>query len=307
MAAFGMFRKDGRWFRGNCHTHTTLSDGSLSPADTVAHYRGLGYDFIILTDHGSCHEEVSSLSSEDFLVINGAELHPRLQHDAPVQHHIVALGITKSPPAAWVSRVTAQTVIRWIERNGGIAVYAHPYWSGHNLTHLLEGKQAMGVEIFNTITHVVRGLGDSSVHLDQMLIGGYPWRILAVDDTHDAARDAGGGWIEVKAQSLNRRSILSAIRAGHFYATQGPKIHSLRMRAGLASMECSPVQSVVWRCAGPIGTRTENAAGRMVHAEFRPQADSARFLRVEIADRRGLRAWSQPVFWIPQRRRWEDT
>ena len=40
-----------RWFKGNLHTHTTDSDGQMSPDDCAALYRGRGYDFLSLTDH----------------------------------------------------------------------------------------------------------------------------------------------------------------------------------------------------------------------------------------------------------------
>ena len=39
------------WFRGNLHTHTTVSDGRKTPDETAAIYRAAGYDFLALTDH----------------------------------------------------------------------------------------------------------------------------------------------------------------------------------------------------------------------------------------------------------------
>ena len=40
-----------KWYRGNLHTHTTLSDGVLTPEEVKAKYREMGYDFIALCDH----------------------------------------------------------------------------------------------------------------------------------------------------------------------------------------------------------------------------------------------------------------
>ena len=40
------------WYKGNLHTHTTRSDGKLSPDDTKRFYRSQGYDFLALTDTG---------------------------------------------------------------------------------------------------------------------------------------------------------------------------------------------------------------------------------------------------------------
>lgn len=46
-----LFHSSGKWFRGNLHTHTTLSDGRYTPERAAALYRDAGYDFIALTDH----------------------------------------------------------------------------------------------------------------------------------------------------------------------------------------------------------------------------------------------------------------
>jgi histidinol phosphatase-like PHP family hydrolase len=44
-------RSKGRYFRGNLHCHSDLSDGKRTPADVVAAYHDAGYDFIVLSDH----------------------------------------------------------------------------------------------------------------------------------------------------------------------------------------------------------------------------------------------------------------
>ena len=37
--------------RGNLHAHTRFSDGVKSPAELIAAYEALGYDFLAITDH----------------------------------------------------------------------------------------------------------------------------------------------------------------------------------------------------------------------------------------------------------------
>ena len=49
--SFQAFSAAGRFYRGNLHTHSTLSDGTLPPEAVCAHYREAGYDFLALTDH----------------------------------------------------------------------------------------------------------------------------------------------------------------------------------------------------------------------------------------------------------------
>ncbi|HVU14003.1 MAG TPA: hypothetical protein VHD90_22145, partial [Phototrophicaceae bacterium] len=45
------FDKPGRFYRGNLHTHSTRSDGRLSPELVCRFYREAGYDFLAITDH----------------------------------------------------------------------------------------------------------------------------------------------------------------------------------------------------------------------------------------------------------------
>ena len=45
------FSAPGTWFKGNLHTHTTVSDGSRTPETTAQAYREAGYDFLALSDH----------------------------------------------------------------------------------------------------------------------------------------------------------------------------------------------------------------------------------------------------------------
>ena len=45
------FSLPGRFWRGNLHTHSTLSDGALAPDQVVEAYKAVGYDFMMLSDH----------------------------------------------------------------------------------------------------------------------------------------------------------------------------------------------------------------------------------------------------------------
>tara|TARA_B100000809_G_scaffold165646_1_gene162923 strand:- start:4189 stop:4500 length:312 start_codon:yes stop_codon:yes gene_type:complete len=64
--------------RGNCHCHSTFSDGTYSAEETVARYRDAGYDFLYLTEH--CAKltygkfpNFDALDSPDFKVLPGVE------------------------------------------------------------------------------------------------------------------------------------------------------------------------------------------------------------------------------------------
>jgi len=301
---FSAFAAPGDWFRGNCHTHTTLSDGSEAPAATAALYRKKGYDFLVLTDHHNACEDVKAFSAKDFLVIRGVEMHPPAQSGG-FAHHFIALGVKDKPPKRFLK--TAASAIRWGKKQGALVFYCHPYWTGHGRAHLEEGSEALGVEVYNTTCDVHRGLGYSEVHWDHVLSDGWRWRALAVDDTHNYRADGFGGWIMVKAGQLTPRSILSAIKKGWFYATQGPEIHDLSMSDGAIELKCSPVEEVVWHANGPCGSRAIAEAGKAIeHARFEPKNPQATYLRLMIRDAKGRKAWSNPIWRNSKTGRWEE-
>ena len=75
------FSRPGRFWRGNLHTHSTLSDGHRSPEEVCRFYETAGYDFLALTEHfleqyGWPLVDTRPFRSETFTTIIGAELHP---------------------------------------------------------------------------------------------------------------------------------------------------------------------------------------------------------------------------------------
>ena len=80
MTEIAPFSLPGRFWRGNLHTHSTLSDGVLSPEAVVEAYKGAGYDFMMLSDHFIHHfkwpiADTRKFRSNSFTTIIGSEVH----------------------------------------------------------------------------------------------------------------------------------------------------------------------------------------------------------------------------------------
>jgi len=103
------FTATGRFWRGNLHTHSTRSDGVLSPEKVCRRYRAEGYDFLALTDHfigtyGYPIVDTVPFRTSDFTTILGAELHSGAM--ATVSFGISSLSAcrpTSRPPTARTS------------------------------------------------------------------------------------------------------------------------------------------------------------------------------------------------------------
>ncbi|MFN0192891.1 MAG: phosphotransferase, partial [Aestuariivirga sp.] len=74
------FSLPGRFWRGNLHTHSNLSDGALALDDVVTRYKNAGYDFVMMSEHFIDHfdwpiADTRHLRGNQFTTIIGAELH----------------------------------------------------------------------------------------------------------------------------------------------------------------------------------------------------------------------------------------
>ncbi|HIE52199.1 MAG TPA: hypothetical protein EYP85_10605 [Armatimonadetes bacterium] len=295
------FAIEGRWFKGNLHTHTTNSDGDRSPVQIVEHYRNQGYDFLFITDHNRV-TEVRGLSSADFLVLPGAELSAK-GDEARNGYHLVALNIGDTEGLS--PDLEAQEVIDRVREKGGEVVVAHPYWSALTIHDLLRLEGYIGLEIYNTSCFYSIAKGHSLVYWDALLARGCRVWGIAADDVHwhfndHRPNDACGGWIMVKAPALTVDNILAALRQGHFYASNGPTIEAIRMGEQSITAQASKSRSINFIADGSRGESFTSLDGRPLSwAEFTP-AGKEKYLRVECIRADGTAAWSNPL-WLGER------
>ncbi len=104
------------WLRGNLHAHTTFSDGVKEPAQLVAAYEALGYDFLAITDHENWIDDrywnaIPRVSSK-LLLFHGIELNWRRfdQHIGKVSGERETLHVLNHPARYQLS--VAQTLER---------------------------------------------------------------------------------------------------------------------------------------------------------------------------------------------------
>ena len=91
------FTAPGRFWRGNLHTHSNLSDGALDPGEVCRRYQAEGYDFIALTDHfvGMFDYPIADTlpyRNNAFTTLLGAELHSGAMENGDLWH-ILAVGL----------------------------------------------------------------------------------------------------------------------------------------------------------------------------------------------------------------------
>jgi hypothetical protein len=305
MKTIAPFSKPGRFWRGNLHTHSTLSDGKLPWEEVLQRYKSVGYDFLMMSDHFIEHfkwpiADTRSMRGKDFTTILGAELHAPVT-SAGELWHIVAAGLPLDfAPCA--KGEDGPALARRAHSAGAFVAIAHPAWSRYTIEDGRALSFAPAVEIYNHGCAIENDLGDGFYLLDQMLNEGHQLTVIATDDAHFHTPDHFGGWVHVKSESLDPDHLLAALKRGDHYSSQGPVFHDIRMAGMHIEIETSPVDTITVVCGT---SRTCVKTGKAItEASF----DLARldtgwllekkspWIRVTAIDHAGKRAWSNPIW-----------
>lgn len=305
------FSAPGRFWRGNLHTHSTRSDGVLPPEEVCRRYFAEGYDFIALTDHfvgsyGYPIVDTSAMRAPGCTTILGAELHSGAMENGELWH-ILAVGLpadfapSNSPgfhPVA--GQETGPQIAARAVAAGAFVAIAHPQWSGMTLNDARSLTAAHAVEIYNHGCWAGADRGDGAAIADLLASEGRRLTLIATDDAHFSEPDHFGGWVMVKAQENTPDALLEALKSGHFYSSQGPQIHDLRLEDDGITIECSAAVSVIVLGAGSAAKAVHGHSMTRAHlplARFRQTGAASRFVRAVVIDAAGRRAWSNPI-WI---------
>lgn len=210
--------------------------------------------------------------------------------DDIVAYHIVGLGV---PDGFTVPRGSdVQYVVDAINDVGGLAIVAHPYWSGLEAADL-DIKNYVGIEIYNHSCFTATGKANSEFLWDNLLLQKQPILGFAVDDCHKYPEDVHGGWMMVKARSDNPQDILESLRCGHFYSSTGPVINNVWLDHTRVCVDCSPVEKIMF-LGNVMRSKLIQVKGRgdlLTMGQYELAKDQV-YLRVVVEDKHGRRAWT---------------
>ena len=305
MADIAPFSGKGRFWRGNIHTHSNLSDGALEPGQVIDAYTRAGYDFIQLSEHFIGHynwpvADTRKFRSSKFTTLLGAELHAPATAVGELWH-IVAAGLPLDFAPCAPDETGPQVAKRAADAGAFIGI-AHPAWSQLTIEDGRAIECAHAVEIYNHGCFVECDRGDGFYLLDQLLTEGKRLTAFATDDAHFKSDDAFGGWVHVKSESLEPEALLAALKAGQYYSSQGPQIHELSITGTELHIVTSPVNAI---SVMGHNSRTVQRMGRNITQAVLNLDDLKRswsvvpdspWLRVAIIDQAGKRAWTNPIW-----------
>lgn len=294
------FDKPGTFWKASLHTHTTRSDGKLTPTELATAYREAGYHVLAITDHFMERFDFPIVDStpfrtDGFTTLLGAELHGPGLMLGP--WHILAVGLPADFAPAREDE-TGPEVARRASDAGAFVAIAHPAWYSLFFEKAKEMDFADAIEAWNTTCHYDNDRGESWYLVDQFLMTGRRTFAIATDDAHCAARpDTFGGWTMIKSESLDPESILAALKAGHSFASTGPNILDVRQEGDQIIVETDPAVAVFATGAGALH-RDVTAPGTTT-AAFDIEPFRASYMRITVIDENGKKAWSNPIFFEP--------
>ena len=67
------FKNNGNWYKGNLHSHTTVSDGKMTPEQSVEVYKEHGYNFLALSEHDIYTDYRKQYNTDNFIMIPAIE------------------------------------------------------------------------------------------------------------------------------------------------------------------------------------------------------------------------------------------
>lgn len=294
------FAQHGRFFKGNLHTHSSQSDGQLLPQEVCRRYREAGYDFICLSDHflpayDFPVSDTRPYRTDSFTTILGAEVHVP-STSLGEKWHLLANGLPLdfAPPREGEG---GPELARRCAEAGAFVSIVHPEWYALGIDDAQAIDAAHAIEVYNHTSAVRTSRGGGAALLDQLLAQGRRIYALATDDAHFLVDDAFGGWVMVKAESNEPELLVQALKAGHYYSTQGPLIQDIRIEGDEVVVDCSPAFGVYLLGKGSRSDQSERRGQTSARLNAARMGKGG-FMRVVVVDEQGRSAWSNPL-WRP--------
>ncbi len=310
---FYLLPNEGNFYKTNLHSHTTVSDGVLSPEEVKQVYKSLGYAAVCFTDHDVLvpHEE---LCDEDFIALHGYEVGVCKVHGAPADVHMPVYHfnlIARDPkntvmptcrakgeeipqsPGEWFeayARYDTEWLNRYIQtanEAGFLVNYNHPQWSLQSTEDYIGLRGLFGIEVING--GCIPFNDNTSLHMESLLRHGVNIFPVAGDDNH-LLKECGKAFTMIKAKELTYATLIAALERGDFYVSEGPKILELSLEHGRFTLRTDTPCTVTLLAESRHIRYVENTL--CADLEYKPSS-ADRYVRFEVRDATGKKAFTR--------------
>ncbi|MBE6715975.1 MAG: PHP domain-containing protein [Ruminococcaceae bacterium] len=323
----------GNFYKANLHSHSTVSDGTLTPAEMKELYKSRGYSVLACTDHEIMvpHHD---LTDNDFLMLTGFELgfdenwrpdfldarvcdlciisldrennvqpcFHRTKYHNPQRNTEIMFDENEPDFEREYNADCINAAIKKCREKGFFVTYNHPTWSLEHYEDYIKYKGMNAMEICNYSSFIDGYDEYNSKAYDDFLRKGERIFCIGADDNHNRRDpscrmwDSFGAFTVIKAEDLTYESIADALKNGNFYSSQGPEIYALYFEDDKLHVECSPADKVVCTVnKRRCMSRYNEETGVINHAVFEIKPSDGYF-RVTVIDKNGLKADTNAYF-----------
>lgn len=326
-----LFPENGNQYKANLHSHSTFSDGNLTPEEMKEKYAEKGYSIIAFTDHEVFFPH-NELSDENFLALNGSEI----SVEAPMEENgffkVTHLGLIAKdknnkkaacfhPGYLWYfsdevvdkfvkeklyfgngeyNRVYSvegiNDMIKTSSENGFIVIYNHIGWSRESVATVSQFENLSGFELFNYGSYLSGCDSYDAPVYDDLLWLGRRYFPVAADDNHNHPDnpDSFGGFNYILAPDLSYESVISALERGDVYSSLGPQIKKLWFEDGKYHIETSPAREIFLKAGNRRGRRVASENGEPITSAEFDFSENDIYVRFTVVDFDGNCADTRP-------------
>ncbi len=247
-----------RQIKANLHTHTTESDGRMSPAEVIDEYHSLGYKVLSLTDHNKV-----TWPWEDYDRIPDRLEMVAIQGSEPSRHHHITASFCEVPGARSETETLAQ-----VRKQRGVAVMAHPgryKWSVEDYVALYrEWNELIGMEIFNQGDRYPGDRQTWDKVLKNLMPEGRPVWGFSNDDMHKDSQ-LGRNWNVLLLPELSLGAVRIAIENGVFFFVYAPERNRGMPPPHIHSIKVDSQKGIIWIKATNYGRIEWISGGNNIH------------------------------------------
>lgn len=214
--------KSKHQYKANLHCHSTLSDGSLTPAELKDAYKSAGYSVLAITDHERPYDH-SSMTEDDFLMLTGYEAYIRPSEtgsydqfkpevhinlfakdphnvgfvnysesyckyvkDPAVREAFIKVGADPETPREYTADYI-NSFVQAAKDNGYLAAYNHAVWSLEYEEMILNYQGFFSMEMCNYSSWITNRMEYNAALYDKFLRQGKHLFVHSADDNHNKA------------------------------------------------------------------------------------------------------------------------
>lgn len=296
--------KHALWLKGNIHSHTTFSDGTLTPEEMKEAYQQHGYDFLAVTDH-AYYTDTRTLTDDQFTMLQGFELYANAANGKEIHVNFLWADTLDGIEPGQAIRLPEQTgkasmaLSYELREKGCFVMLNHPHWSMLTSPEIEDDNPYHAIEIMNYGTEWLENTGDGSVFWTELLNRGCKLWNGGSDDNHNLYdvdsmySDSFGGFTVVKAADRSPEAIIEALKTGSFYTSTGPTIYDFYLEGDEVHVVCSPCERIY---VSGEHLSHQRKIGRHVTEFVTKLMGNEKLVRAECMDAAGRSAWTNPIF-----------